>query len=79
LLHLLKLNLNFLKLEQHALGDPYEDPRRSTFAHGLMAMAHSLGIEVIIDAIETPGLSRLMWDLDADYVLPDRRSGEHAS
>lgn len=65
--YLLKLHIDYLKIDQSFVRDIERNPSSRTIAKTMILMAHELGMKVIAEGIETPAQEALLRGAGCDY------------
>ncbi len=65
--YLVSLPIDFLKLDRRFVVSITENPRNYDVVRGLVMMAHSIGIEVIAEGIETPAQADALRAIGCDF------------
>jgi EAL domain-containing protein (putative c-di-GMP-specific phosphodiesterase class I) len=63
-----RLRPDFVKLDLHLIRDVDTDPYKAVIARKLLELARSLGVQTIVEGVETPGEMRWIWAEGADFV-----------
>lgn len=69
LTHLLKLNLDAIRLDINAIDNMSDNPKSAIFLKSIISMAHDLGIEVLADGISDEKVLHLVASLGVDYQM----------
>ena len=68
LAYLRKFEIDYLKIDRSFVSGIESSPDGQSLSRAITAMAHSLGIEVVAEGVETRGQERILFDIECDYV-----------